>query len=126
MSAFLLFFLFLQILIMMWTDHKNELLLREIIPFEPFIFNPYTKECDNAWNMIAENPNQLDSKQIKTNQRAFYEIFEILKTCFEGKTAEQLKVSGIAAENEELVDALEDVIKKIKEIENLHAEGESA
>lgn len=75
--------------------------------------------------MIAENPNQPDSKQIKTNQRAFHEIFEILKTCFEVKTAEELKVSGIAAENDELVDTLEDVIKKIKEIENLHAEGES-
>ena len=33
---------------MVWTDHKDDLLLKEILLFEPFKFKPHTKGCGNA------------------------------------------------------------------------------
>lgn len=110
---------------MAWTDYKDDLLLREMLLFEPFKFKPRTKERGNAWKMVAENLNQLDSEKFKVDQRAVRERFGILKTHFETKTREELKASGIAPENDEIMNALEDILEKIKEYEKLHAEGES-
>ena len=98
MSVFLCFFLFLQRLIIVWTDHKDDLLLREILLFEPFKFKPHTKERGNAWKMVGDNLNQLDSEQFKVDQRGVREKFGILKRHLEAKTREELKASGIAPE----------------------------
>ena len=75
--------------------------------------------------MVADNLKQLDFEQLKVNQRPVRERFGILKTCFEVKTAEELKTSGTAPEKDEIMDGLEDIIEKIKAYEKLHAEGES-
>ena len=123
MSAFLLF---LQRSIMVWTDHKDDLLSTEILLFETFKFKPRTKERDNGWKMVADNLNHLDSEQSKVHQRAVRERFVILKTRFEVKTREELKVSGIVPENDEIMDALKDTTENIKEYEKLHAEGGSS
>ena len=64
---------------MVWTDHKDDLLLGEIRLFNPFKFKLRTKECGNAWKMVADNLNQLDSEQFKVDQRAVRERFETLK-----------------------------------------------
>ena len=109
MSVFLCFFLFLQRPIMAWTD-KDDLLLRESLLLESFKFKSGTKERGNAWKMVADNTNQLDSEQFKVNQRAVRERFRILKTYFEAKTREGLKTNDIAPEKDEIVDALEDII----------------
>ena len=71
--------------------------------------------------MVADNLNQLDSGQFKVDQRALCKRFRIFKTCFEAKTQEELKAS-IAPEKDKIMDALEDIIEKIKEYEKLHAE----
>ena len=65
MSVFSHFFLVLQRSIMVWTDHKDPLLLRETLLFKPFKFKPHTNECGNAWKMVADHLNQLDSEQFK-------------------------------------------------------------
>ena len=110
---------------MVWTNHKDNLVLREVLLLELFKFKPRTKERGNAWKMVADNLKQLHFEQLKVNQRAVRERFGILKTCFEVKTGEELKTSGIAPEKDEIMDGLQDVIEKIKAYEKLHAEGES-
>ena len=79
MSVFLCFFLFLQRSIMVWIDPKDDLLLREILLFEPFKLKTYKKECGNAWKIVADNLNQHDSEQFNSDQRALRERFGILK-----------------------------------------------
>ena len=110
---------------MVWPNHKDNLVLREVLLLELFKFKPRTKERGSAWKMVADNLKQLDFEQLKVNQRPVCERFGILKTCFEVKTAEELKTSGIAPEKDEIMDGLEDIIEKIKAYEKLHAEGES-
>ena len=90
MSVFLLFFLFLQRSNMVWTDHKDDLLLRKILLFEPLKFKRHTKERGNAWKIVKDNLNQLDTRHFKVNQRAVREISGFLKTRFETKTREEL------------------------------------
>ena len=53
---------------MLWTDHQDDLLLREVLPFKPFKFKLCTKERSNAWKMVADYLNQLDSEQLKCCQ----------------------------------------------------------
>ena len=55
MSLFLFLFLFLQRFIMVWTDHKDDLLLKEVLLFEPFISKPCKKECGNVWKIVKDN-----------------------------------------------------------------------
>lgn len=76
--------------------------------------------------MVADNLNHIDSEKFKVDQRAARERVGILKTRFEAKTSEERKAKGIAPEKEEIMDALEDIMKQIKEYEKLHGEGESA
>ena len=107
---------------MVWTDRKDDLLLREILLSEPFKFKPRTKERGNAWKIFKDNIYLLDSEQFKVDQKPVRERSEILKTSFEAKTREELKASGIAPENDEVMDTLEDTIEKSKEYQKLHTE----
>ena len=74
MSIFLYYFLFLQKSIMVWIDHKDALLLREILLFEPFQFKPRTKEPSHAlgrWlqriltNLILSNLKSIKELSVK-------------------------------------------------------------
>ena len=52
---------------MMWTNHKDNLVLIEVLLLELFKFKPRTKERGNAWKMVAGNLKQLDFEQLKVN-----------------------------------------------------------
>ncbi|XP_057290242.1 uncharacterized protein LOC130612928 [Hydractinia symbiolongicarpus] len=110
---------------MVWNDRKDELLLREVLLFEPYKYKARTKERGNAWKVIAENLSQLDSEQFQADQRSVRERFGILKTRYQNKTREELKASGIAPEFDKIMDAMEDISEKIKEYEKVHAEQDS-
>ena len=64
---------------MVWIDHKDDLLLRKILLFEPFKLKTYAEERGNAWKMVADNLNQHNSEQFNIDQRALPERFGILK-----------------------------------------------
>ena len=111
---------------MVWTDEKDELLLREILLFEPFQYKPRTKERGNAWKSIADNLNKLDGALFKVDQRAVRERFGTLRTRFESKNRDELKASGIAPEDDLIMDTVEEIVEKIKEFESKHTEEEQS
>ena len=85
MSVFV-FLLFLQKSIIVWTYHKDDLPLREILLLQPFKFKLSMKENGNDCKIVLDNLNKLDSEQVEAKQRAVRERFGSLKTQFEAKT----------------------------------------
>ena len=58
---------------MVWDKKKNDLLCREVLPFEPYQFKPRTKERGNAWNAILENLMAGKTVNFKVDTRAVNE-----------------------------------------------------
>ena len=112
--------------IMIWTEDKDDMLLREVMLFEPFKFKPRTKERGTAWKAIADNLNKYDSALFKVDQRSVRERFGILKARVESKNREELGATGIAPDVTAVDQAMEDIIERIKEYEKQHEEEDSS
>ena len=107
---------------MVWDDHKDDMLVREILLFEPFKFKQRTKERGNAWKMVADNLNEMDPEKFKVDQRGVRERFAVLKAHLEAKSREELRASGISPDHTALEQAIEDIIEQIREYEEKQAE----
>ena len=56
--------------IMVWDYHKDDMLVKDILLFEPFKFKQHTKERGNAWKMVADNLNEMDPEKFKVERHS--------------------------------------------------------
>ena len=70
---------------MVWDDHEDDMLVREILLFEPFKFKQCTKERGNAWKMVADNLNEMDPEKFTVYQRGVRDRFAVPKAHLEAK-----------------------------------------
>ena len=100
---------------MVWNQEKDEMLCKEVLLFEPYKFRPRprTKERGNAWKCIAENLNDIRTKNFKVDARAVRERFSVIKAHYEAKTREELAASGISPELTPADQAIEDILEQI-------------
>ena len=99
---------------MIWTHQHEEILLREILTYEPFNHMSGTVQRGETWQLIAETLNTLDVPKFTVNHRSVREKYSLM----EKNSNLEKKASGIAPE--ELSDtekALEEIITKFEEIE---------
>ena len=99
---------------MEWSDKHDLVLCREVLTMEP-CQHPYrSKERGDVWNQIAINLNGLDHPKFKVNKRSVRDRLTLLITKYKAKIRQEENASGIACEETELDQALEEIIDKEK------------
>ena len=99
---------------MVWNNHKDVLLCREILVVEPYKFKEKTREMGAAWTLLSDNLNQVSGFTV--NMRAVRERFKLLEAKYKKKNNEELKATGISPEESEIYVLLEEIIIRMKEI----------
>ena len=55
---------------MLWNGLQGELLLREAILIEPYLYKQGSRERENAWTRIAESLNSMEEPKFYVSQRS--------------------------------------------------------
>ena len=113
-------FLFFSAGPMKWGENHDILLAREILVIEPFSHKIRNKERGLAWDLVAQNLNSLLNPIFNVNQRSVRDRFKLLEKRFKDKEREEQKGSGISSEESELDAALEDIISKTIEADEIN------
>lgn len=103
---------------MVWTEEHEELLLREILTYEPFNYKHGTVPRGEAWKMIAETLNGLIRPKFSVTQRSVREKYTTLEKEHKKKMSDEEKASGINPEDlTSREQALEEIIQRFADIE---------
>ena len=104
---------------MVWANEKDELLCREILLLEPYIFKPRSRERGNAWKDIAEalNKGSTEDLYFRVDARAVRERFTLLLTHFQAKEKAEINATGISPEPTPLEEALQHIAERVAECE---------
>jgi len=103
---------------MIWKKQHEEMLCREILTYEPFNFKSGTVQRGEAWKLIAESLNMLETPKYSVNNRSVRERYAMLERNYKQKIAAEEKATGISPEEpSDLEKALEEIVAKFKEIE---------
>ena len=97
-----------------WSDKHDLVLCREVLAMEPYQHPYRSKERGDIWNQIAINLNGLDHPKFKVNKRSVRDRLTLLITKYKAKIRQEENASGIACEETELDQALEEIIDKEK------------
>ena len=99
---------------MEWSDKHDLVLCREVLAMEPYQHPYRSKERGDVWKQIAINLNGLDHPKFKVNKRSVRDRLTLLITKHKAKIRQEENASGIACEETELDQALEEIIDKEK------------
>lgn len=99
---------------MEWSDKHDLVLCREVLAMEPYQHPYRSKERGDVWNQIAINLNGLDHPKFKVNKRSVRDRLTLLITKHKAKIRQEENASGIACEETEVDQALEEIIDKEK------------
>lgn len=103
---------------MIWRKQHEEMLCREILTYKPFNFKSGTVQRGEAWKLIAESLNMLETPKYSVNNRSVRERYAMLERNYKQKIAAEEKATGISPEEpSDLEKALEEIVAKFKEIE---------
>lgn len=80
---------------MVWTGDHEEILLREILIYEPFNHKLGTSPRGEAWKMIAETLNGLDCPKFSVNHRSVREKYSAMEKIHKKKMADEERASGV-------------------------------
>ena len=103
---------------MVWTEDHEEMLLREILTYEPFNHKLGTGPRGEAWKMIAETLNGLDCPKFSVNHRSVREKYSAMEKTHKKKMADEEKASGINPDDLTSKEkALDEIIRRFADIE---------
>ena len=103
---------------MTWTPQHEEILLREILTYEPYNYKSGTVQRGESWKLIAETLNTLDVPKFTVNHRSVREKYTLMEKNYVKNSNAEKKASGIAPEELSNTEkALEEIIAKFEEIE---------
>ena len=101
---------------MKWTEEHDELLVREILTVEPFMYKPSTRESGKAWTQIAEILNAIPSPNFRVTQRSVRDHYGVLEKQFTQKIAAEEKSSGVDPPDlTEVEVGLQEIVEKTQE-----------
>ena len=95
------FILFMCIFPSKWTYEHDQMLIREMLLFEPWnVRHESPERGGQVWKRIAESLNSLHIFSVKVDDRAVRYRFKILEKKFQKKESDERKLSGIAPPEE--------------------------
>ena len=92
---------------MKWTKGHDELLVNEILLFEPYTYKEGTLEHGNIWNNIAESLNQVKQPAFSVTKRSVKDRYNLLASKHKKKRKDEERASGISPEDSELSKGLQ-------------------
>ena len=97
---------------MVRDEKKDDMLCREVLLFEPYLFKPQMGEKGNAWKAISENLMASKTVNDTADARAVRErLLNVAIPRHKVKAKEQLAASGISPENNSFDDAVGEIIE---------------
>lgn len=107
---------------MCWTVRHDEILIREVLLFEPWNQKKGSPERGMIWKRIAESLNSMKEPTFKVDDRSMRDHFKLLEKKYLRKTASEEKASGIAPEGDsEMENGIRDAIEQFRESDILYA-----
>jgi len=70
---------------MLWSELQDELLLRECIVVQPYLYKQQTRERGSAWTRISESLNGIAELKFYVTQRSVRERFNLLLSRYKEK-----------------------------------------
>ena len=108
---------------MCWTPRHDEILIREILLFEPWLQKKGTPERGAVWNQMAESLNQVLSPKFNVDQRSVRDHYKILEKMFPKKKNLEEKATGISPDKEtDFEKGISDAICQFKDNDLLHSQ----
>ena len=80
---------------MKWSTTHDELLMREILLFQPWEPKYASKERGQCWERISVSLNELKDVSFKVAQRSVQDRYQVLEKAFKKTRNEEEKASGI-------------------------------
>ena len=113
---------------MKWTADHDDVFVREIIAFTPWIYKRGSTERGEIWGRIADSLNSFESPQFRVTQRSFRDRYTLSEKKHKKKVQDEERTSGISPEESQLKSAPEDIINQFKEadVENDRISGEKS
>ena len=104
---------------MVWTGHHDILLLREILAAQPWIHRHGSTERGQSWDGISAILGTIEEPVFKGSTRSVRDRYTLLVKKYKTRRNEDLKASGSNPEHTELDDALQDLIERFEEADNI-------
>ncbi|XP_066919409.1 ribonuclease Y-like [Clytia hemisphaerica] len=112
---------------MNWTPRHDEILVQEILLFEPWTQKKGSPERGSTWSAIADNLNQIDNPFFSVNQRSVRDHYNVLEGNFKRKRNAQEKASGTAYPEDTVFDnGMNDIIQQFHDYDVLLAKEKQA
>ena len=104
---------------MYWTTAHDTLLCREVLALEPYKYKKGSNEAGKIWTDIAQSLKNCQQLKFKQNlsQRAVRERFSLLQARYKEKEMEEIRASGISAEQDEVDVLLDEITEREKAAE---------
>jgi hypothetical protein len=104
---------------MVWTDYHDILLCREMMVKNPFQFKKSSTQRGHVWLEIATTLACIKEPKFKTDldQRAVRDRYNLLSRKLRKKLSSEKKASGIDTDMSEVEDMIEELIFRLKMIQ---------
>ena len=102
---------------MKWTRKHDCIFVRELSLFEPWKHRKGTPERVEVWERIAESLEQVEDPKFKTDKRSVRDRFNKLIKDHKKKDRDEERASGISPEQDEVDNALDNIVPIVEEAE---------
>ena len=100
---------------MKWTGKHDCLFVRELLFFEPWKYRKGTPERVEIWANIAASQEQVKDPKFKIDKRSVRDRFNKLIQDHKKKARDEQRASSISPEQDEVDNALDDIVTMIEE-----------
>ena len=101
-----------------WTKDHDELLVKEILSFEPYTYKEGTLERGNIWSNIAESLNQVKQPAFSVTKRSVRDRYNLLASKHKKKGKDEERASAISPEDNELSKGLQDLEERFEQADS--------
>ena len=102
---------------MVWNVSMDEMLLREVLLYEPYQYKRKTTESGNAWKAIANTLMNCQEVFSSIDTRATRERFNLILSKRQAEVRSEEKATGISPDETEKSRLLDEIIEQIAECE---------
>ena len=103
---------------MKWTKDHDDLLVKEILLFEPYTYKEGTLERGNICSNIAESLNQVKQPAFSVTKRSVRDRYNLLASKHKKKRKNEERASGISPEDSELSKRLQDLEERFEQTDS--------
>ena len=108
---------------MCWTPRHDEILVQEILLFQPWNQKKGSPERGTIWTAIADSLNQIQTPNFSVDQRSVRDHFRLLEGKFVKKQNEEERATGISPdEDSEFDNGMADIIQQFRDFDLMHSQ----